>query len=155
MSHNCDSESCSSRRDLIKMGAAGLTWGLFGLSLPGSLFLREAYGLVPDATTQKYDAVIQIFYSGGPSQTDTWDPKSDPIATGYHSPNNVVPTISTGWTDIYGKPLWLTQHLTNIANLVNMDPIHYGVGIIRSMHHGNGSHTIAESYMNCFWQSPV
>jgi hypothetical protein len=137
------------------MGAAGLTWGFFGLSLPMKFFLQEAYGITPVAANQKYDAIIQIFYNGGPSQTDTLDPKADPNPTGYQSPNNIFPTLSVGTNDIYGKPFWLTTHFSQMAALVASDPASYGIGAIRSMTHGNGAHAIAESFMNCFWQSPV
>src|SRR5581483_6552513 len=161
--HDCNEKICTTRREMIKAGAAAATWGLFGLGLPQMLFMQEAYGFAPDPTTKKYDAVIQCFMTGGPSQTDTWDPKADPnpIAgaqpgqPGYVSPNNVFPTLSLGKNDIYGKPIWLTQNFTNLANLINSDPTNYGLGMIRSMHHGNGVHAIAESFMNCFWQSPV
>lgn len=155
MAHDCNDKICTSRREMVKAGLGMATWGLFGLSLPTTLFMREAYGVAPDPTTKKYDAIISCFMTGGPSQTDTWDPKSDPVASGYHSPNNVFPTLSLGKNDIYGKPIWLTNNLTNLANLVNSNPSAYGLGIIRSMHHGNGVHAIAESFMNCFWQSPV
>jgi hypothetical protein len=77
------------------------------------------------------------------------------VAGGYKSPNNVFPTLSLGKNDIYGKPIWLTNNFTKLANLVNTDPTNYGLGIMRSMHHGNGVHEIGQSYMNCFWQSPV
>src|SRR6185503_17505270 len=62
---------------------------------------------------------------------------------------------SLGKNDIYGKPIWLSSVFTNFANLVNTDPTSYGLGVIRSVHHGNGVHAIAEGFMNCFWQSPV
>ena len=72
-----------------------------------------------------YDAVISCFMTGGPSQTDTWDPKADPNPVagalpgqpGYVSKNNVFPTLSLGKNDIYGKPIWLTNNFTNLANL--------------------------------------
>ncbi len=153
----------ASRRDMIKAGAAAATWGLFGLSLPNLLFSQEALGAAPDLTTKKYDAVISCFMTGGPSQTDTWDPKADPSPVagatagqpGYVSKNNVFNTLSLGKNDIYGKPIWLSDVLRNLANLVNTDPASYGLGIVRSLHHGNGAHTVAEGFMNCFWQSPV
>src|SRR5690242_11607359 len=101
MAHDCNSGFCATRRDMIKMGAAGLTWGIFGMSLPNMLFMREAHGMQPDNTIQKYDAVIQIFYNGGPSQTDTWDPKPG-------SKNNVFNTIDSGAKDIYGNKMILS-----------------------------------------------
>jgi hypothetical protein len=136
---------CLDRRDLLKLGAAGLTWGLFGLSLPKILFLREAYGITPQAPL--YDAAIQIFYDGGPSQTDTWDPKPG-------SPNNVFPTIDLGANDKYGKPIKVSDQLPNITNLVQSDR-NIGLGLFRSMVHGNADHGTAQSYMNCFWEGAL
>ncbi|MEZ0228591.1 MAG: DUF1501 domain-containing protein [Planctomycetota bacterium] len=161
--HDCNDSICTSRREMIKAGAAAATWGMFGLSLPNMLFMQEARAAAPDLTTKKYDAVISCFMTGGPSQTDTWDPKADPnpIAgalpgqPGYVSKNNVFNTLSLGKNDIYGKPIWLSSVFTNFANLVNTDPTSYGLGVVRSLHHGNGVHAIAEGFMNCFWQSPV
>ncbi len=144
MAHDCDSGFCSSRRDLLKVGAAGLTWGMFGLSLPNMLFMREAYGLTPDPAIQKYDAIIQIFYDGGPSQTDSWDPKPG-------SANNVFPAIPTGANDIYGNPFRVSNVFPSIVGLLN-DPA-FGLGAVRSMVHGNGDHGTGQMYMNCFWGS--
>lgn len=146
MSHDDPTCGCS-RRDIMKLGAAGLTWGLFGLTLPRSIFLREAYGLAPDPAIQKYDAAIQIFFDGGPSQTDTWDPKPG-------SPNNVFPTINVGVSDIYGQNVLVADHFTNLVNLVQTDSA-IKLGIIRSMTHGNGDHATAQRWVNAFWQSPV
>jgi hypothetical protein len=132
---------------MIKMGAAGLTWGMFGLSLPTSIFLREAHGMVP--VNPFYDAAINIFYSGGPSHIDTWDPKPN-------SPNGkVFPAINVGVNDIYGNPIQVSNFFQPLVDLVNKSPTSYGIGIFRSMVHGNGNHQQAEQYMNCFWQSPV
>jgi len=142
MAHDCDSGFCASRRDLLKVGAAGLTWGMFGLTLPNALFMREAYGLTPDTTIQRYDAIIQIFYSGGPSQTDTWDPKPG-------SANNVFTTINSGAKDVYGNPIMLSNTFPGIVSLLN-DPA-FGLGVIRSLTHGNGNHGTAQEYMNNFW----
>ena len=143
MAHDCNSGACASRRDLLKIGAAGLTVGFFGLTLPNKLFLQEAYGITP--VNPLYDAVIQIHYDGGPSQTDTWDPKPG-------SANNVFGNeITLSANDIYGKPIKIAPHFTDIANLVNTAPTDYGLGIFRSMMHGNGDHGTAQMYMSSFW----
>src|SRR5271170_5304896 len=148
MAHDCGKGFCATRRDMIKAGLGGLTWGAFGMSLPNMLFMKEAMAdSIPiDPTIQKYDAMIQIFYNGGPSQTDTWDPKPG-------SPNNVFNTIDTGAKDIYGNKLLVAEHFPKIVGLLN-DPA-FGLGIVRGMNHGNGDHGTAEGYMNCFWQSPL
>jgi hypothetical protein len=140
-------ESCCSRRDLLKKSLTGAGLGFFGLGLVSRFFMEEAYGLVPDTTLQKYDACIHIWYAGGPSQTDTWDPKPG-------STSNIFPTINLGTNDIYGRPIYLTNLLPNIANLVMNDPA-IGLGIVRSMTHKNGAHGPASQWMASFWQSPV
>jgi hypothetical protein len=146
MAHDCDKGFCASRRDMIKMGLGGLTWGAFGLSLPNMLFQQRAFGLTPDPTIQKYDGFLQIFYQGGPSETDTWDPKPG-------SKNNIFNTIDTGAKDVYGNPMLVAQHFPGIVGLLN-DPA-FGLGIVRSMTHGNADHATAESYMNCYWGTPL
>src|SRR5947209_2095410 len=103
----------ATRRDFMKL----MGWGFFGLTLGHELFLREAYGVTP--VNPFFDACIQVFYEGGPSQTDTWDPKPG-------SPNNIVGTIGLGATDIYGKPIYVADHFTNLANLVQGDRSSYG-----------------------------
>ncbi len=145
MSH--DDCSCENRREFLKKGALGLTTGFFGLSMLTKFFLAEAYGITPDAATQKYDSVIQIFYDGGPSQTDTWDPKPGSL-------NNVFNTINLGAQDIYGRPMMISEVFPQLANAVMNDPA-IKLGVVRSMSHGNGDHDTAQSWMNCFWQSPV
>jgi hypothetical protein len=137
-----DTEDCC-RRTLLKAG----TLALLSLGLPGRFFAGEAFGLSPDPTQQKYDSVIQVFMTGGPSQTDTWDPKPG-------SPNNIFNTIDVGAKDIYGAPIKVAQHFPNLVNLLHNGP-QYGLGILRSVVHGNGSHDFAQMFMNCFWQSPV
>jgi hypothetical protein len=139
---SCDSD----RRSFLKK-TLGFTGGLFGMSLLNRFFMEEAYGITPDAGTQLYDACIQIFYSGGPSQTDTWDPKPGSV-------NNYFPTISLGTNDIYGRGINLSDVFQNISNLVQNDSA-IDLGIVRSMTHGNGSHSDAQRWMNCYWQSPV
>ena len=95
----------ATRRDFMKL----MGWGFFGLTLGHELFLREAYGVTP--VNPFFDACIQVFYEGGPSQTDTWDPKPG-------SPNNIVGTIGLGATDIYGKPIYVDQGDLRIQGVV-------------------------------------
>ena len=143
MSRDC----CDTRRSFLKR-ALGLGASAVGLNLVSALHAREAYGITPNPGTQRYDAVIQIFYSGAPSQTDTWDP-ADPGST-----SNYFNTINLGVNDIYGQPFRISEVFPNLANLVMNDPA-VGLGAVRSMTHGNGSHESAQEWMNCFWQSPV
>jgi hypothetical protein len=134
---------CRERRDFLKQGA----FGLLGMGLASQFFLRDAYGITPDLNAKKYDACLQIFYSGGPSQTDTWDPKPN-------STSNAFNTINLGVNDIYGSPVHISDVFPDLANLAMNDPA-VGLGMVRSMSHGNGSHSSAQQWMNCMWQSPV
>lgn len=138
----------TSRRGFFKrLGAAGVTTGLFGMGLAPHFLMQEALGVTPDAATKKFDSVIHIFYEGGPSQTDTWDPKPGSL-------NNVFTTINLGAADIYGKPIHVAQHFSELSTLVLSDPA-VKLGLIRSMSHGNGDHVTAQKWTHCFWQSPV
>lgn len=145
MSHDCDEGTC--RRDFLKKGALGLTYGFFGLSVLSRFFLEEAYGITPDPTYQKYDAVIQIFYAGGPPQIDTFDAKPG-------SANMLYKPIDIGVNDIYGKKIYLTDQVSKIATAVTSDPA-IKMGLVRSLHHISGDHDMASRFMHCFWQSPV
>jgi hypothetical protein len=144
---SCNDKICSTRRDLMKLGLGGLTWGAFGFSLPNFLFMKEATASVAtDPTIQRYDAMIQIFFRGGPSQSDTWDvPKG--------SKNQVFNTIDTGAKDVYNNPMYISEVFPGIASLLN-DPA-FGLGVVRSLNHGNGDHGTAEEMMNCWWGVPA
>ena len=140
-------EDCCNRRELLKKSGLSLLGGAFGLSYLNLLFMEEARAITPDPATKLYDAVIQVFFDGGPSQTDTWDPKPGSL-------NNVFPTINLGVQDIYGRPFQISNVFPNLANLVMNDPA-IKLGAVRSMSHRNGDHDTAQQWMNCFWQSPV
>lgn len=142
-----DHDDCCRRREFLKKSGLSLVGGMFGLSYLNMLYMQEAHAITPDPATKLYDAVIQIFYDGGPSQTDNWDPKPG-------STSNVFPTINLGVQDIYGKPMHVTDVFPNLANLVQSDPA-VSLGVVRSMSHNNGDHDTAQIWMNCFWQSPV
>ena len=150
-----DRNDAISRRDILKTGATAATWGVLGLGLPKILFSRSAFGAAPqvDPSLKKYDAVIQCYMTGGPSQTDTWDPKPG-------TKNNIFDTFAlrdaqgTQARDIYGNPIELTVNLQKLGALVEQDPS-IRLGIVRSMNHGIGAHPLAQGLMNCYWQSPV
>ena len=136
-----------SRRELMKLGLAGLGSGVFGLSfLSGcaDTLTSETTETVITPTNAFYDAVIQIFYGGGPSQTDTFDPKPGSV-------NNVFPTINLGVNDKYGQPIHLGNVLPKIAGVVQNGTA--GLGIVRSLVHANGDHDAAELAMQSFWRT--
>jgi hypothetical protein len=53
--------------------------------------------------------------------------------------------------DNYGNPFRVSNVFTSIVGLLN-DPA-FGLGVVRSMVHGNGDHGTGQMYMNCFWGS--
>jgi len=67
VTRNCEG---TSRRDFIRVGAAGM----LGLTLADLLRLKAQGQTAPEA---KAKSVIQLWMSGGPTQTDTFDPKPD------------------------------------------------------------------------------
>jgi hypothetical protein len=131
---------CQSRRTFLKT----MGFGVFGLTLGHRLFLGEALGVTP--TNPFYDAMIQIFYEGGPSQTDTWDPKPG-------SKNNIFNTIAINGNDIYGKQIVVAEHFPNVTAL--LQDKNFGLALFRGMSHGNGEHQTSQEYMNCFWGTQV
>jgi len=136
---------CDRRDFLKKVAQAGLALGAFGLSVERQAFMREAYGIQPEGAL--YDATLTVFMNGGPSQTDTFDPKPG-------SPNNVFGTINLGINDVYGQPVRISNVFPTLADKVQNDPA-VGLGLVRSMTHGNGAHESAQRYMNSFWEGPL
>jgi hypothetical protein len=135
----CDED----RRDFLrKVGQTGVALGFAGLSLSNDLFVQEAFGEVA-RTNPYFDSVIQIFFRGGPSQTDTWDPKPG-------SNNNYFNTIDTGALDKYGDPMLISDVFPTLVNAVQNDP-NVGLGLVRSMDHNSNSHGNGQLYMNTFW----
>src|SRR5215470_4732788 len=60
------------RRDFIKVGALGF----LGIHLAQSLQLEAAMAASDDKPAGKAKSCILVFLEGGPSQIDTWDPKT-------------------------------------------------------------------------------
>jgi Protein of unknown function (DUF1501) len=130
------------RRGFLKrLGQAGIGLGVMGLSLESRLFMEQAHGVTP--TGAHYDACLQIFFPGGPSQTDTFDPKPG-------SRNNVFSPINLGVKDVYNEDFLVTDLLSGLANLVQSDP-DVGLGAIRSMTHGDNNHQEARETMFNYW----
>ncbi|RMG17441.1 MAG: DUF1501 domain-containing protein [Planctomycetota bacterium] len=143
MTHiNCGCDE--KRRDFLKkVGKSGLALGFMGLSMQSDIFVQRAFGEVPRKNAL-YDCALQIFFSGGPSQTDTWDPKPGENVNQFN-------TINLGVNDKYGNPIQISEVFPNLANLV-MNDANVGLGLLRSMSHGSNSHGNGQQYMNCFWK---
>jgi uncharacterized protein (DUF1501 family) len=111
------------RRDLLKVGALGLT----GLSLSK---LLAAHARAAEAgLTPLADSCVLIFLNGGPSHLDMWDPKPDQ-SDGIRGEFQTIDTSLPGYR--------MGEHLPQLARHMHR------ATVIRSMHHGvNNSHAAA------------
>ncbi|MCA9118204.1 MAG: DUF1501 domain-containing protein [Planctomycetaceae bacterium] len=107
-----------SRRGLIQAGIGGL----FGLSMPQLLRLRQAAaaGNSPSSTS-----VIFVELAGGPTQHETYDPKPAAPAE-YRGP---LGTVATKLSGVHFSELM--QQQAAVADKL---------AVIRSIHHNSGSH---------------
>ena len=116
------------RRNLLKLSAAGV----IGYSMSGWL---EVLAKQTIQIPQRHKSCILLWMSGGPSQTDTFDPKPGHPNGG---PFRAIPTTVPG--------IRIAEHLPYLAG--QMDDI----AIIRSMRtqegdHGRGSHLFRTGYL--------
>jgi hypothetical protein len=139
------------RRDLLKAGLGAFGWGMLGLpfvnckgggSNSGSREVKET----AVRNNPFYDSVVWVFAFGGPSQTDTFDPK--PTSTSNLFAFN---TINLGVTDKYGNPMLVGEMLPKISSLVTSAAA--GLGIVRSVYHTNGDHDGAQLCSQAFWET--
>ena len=112
--------SRQSRRSFLRIGSLGLG----GLSLPGLLHAAEGPGKESIAKDQ---SVILLFLHGGPSQTETFDPKMSAPA-GVRSATGEVKTSIPGVT--FGSSF---PKLAKLADQLT---------VVRSFASGNGNHDI-------------
>ncbi|MEI7701585.1 MAG: DUF1501 domain-containing protein, partial [Planctomycetia bacterium] len=108
------------RRQLAQTAATAVTWGLLP-RLSGAM----------DAAKRSAPAIkscIFIFYYGGPSHLETWDPKPGAPGTvrGEFRP---IPTTVPG--------LQIGEHLPHMSQVM------HHCAVIRSMHHSNRLHDSA------------
>ncbi len=131
VSLNCERVS---RRSLLQSGALGLGGLLLGHRLcsaaPPATSATATAGSA--AREPKAKAVIQIWLSGGPPHTDTFDPKPD-AGSDYTGPLN-------GYLETNVKGIRIGQLLPELAKVADK------YSIIRSMTHGQNGHETA-SYM--------
>jgi hypothetical protein len=110
----CDANLGTSRRAILRAGAAGL----FGLSLPTMLRLRDAAANESSAKAAgarvaapgwgRAKSVILVYLQGGPSHIDLWDPKEN-------VPDNVRSTFKSIPTRLPG--VQFTENLPKLAGL--------------------------------------
>jgi hypothetical protein len=111
------------RRRLLKFGSGGY----LGLNL-GGLWRAQAAGPVPAVAVKPVRACILVFYYGGPSHLDTYDPK--PAA-----PAEVRGEFKPIATSVPG--LHVCEHLPRMAKLMHK------VALVRSVHHAARLHDSA------------
>jgi len=135
-----------SRRAMLQRGAAGLGGLLLGQQLCWAAAPKRAAAPKPDAAAPEPDAdassaprrkatakaVIQIWLSGGPSHTDTFDPKPD---SGKDYTGPLDHPIETNV-----KGIRICELLPELAKVADK------YSIIRSMTHGQNGHETA-AYM--------
>jgi hypothetical protein len=136
------------RRDLLKTSAKGVFLGACGMTLADKIFMQQALA-GQDLVDPWYDGLLYVFFRGGPSQTDTWDPKPGSI-----NQNPAFNTINLGVNDAYNNPINIGDVFPNIANHVMNDPM-VSLGLVRSMDHGSNNHGNGQMMMGSFWQGQL
>jgi len=128
-----DRVSRPSRRGFLRVGAIGS----LGLTLPHFLQARaaaeETAGAKTRAQSPRAKAVIQLWMNGGPSQTDTFDPK---------------PKAGPDYCGPYRKPIATNVEGVEIGEMLPLlakEADKYAV--IRSMTHGENGHETASYIM--------
>jgi hypothetical protein len=120
-----------SRRDLLKLSAAGLLGG----SLSGWLPVLAAQAAEARA---RHKACILLWMDGGPSHKDTFDLKPGTANAGPFRP---IATSAAG--------VQISEHFPRLARLM-----HHGA-IIRSMSTGEGAHGRARYYLHTGYKEGV
>ena len=112
--------SCG-RRDFLRVGSLSC----LGISLSHYLQLKHAIGAETVEANQKAQSCILLWLNGGPSQVDTWDPKS----------NSSFKSIGT---NVLGTQI--SELLPRTANQMHR------LSIVRSMSTPENNHGVAHHY---------
>ncbi len=116
-----DSRCRLGRRDFLKVGSLALG----GLSLPGLLAARTRASQGGRPVHDK--SVIFLFLHGGPSQTETFDPKM---------------TAPTGICSVTGEVATSLSGVTFGSTFQKLAPLANRLAIVRSFQTGDGNHDI-------------
>src|SRR4249920_941050 len=119
----CDSHLRPTRRDLLRVGGAGM----LGLSL-GSLLKLQSVQAAGTATPTaiagggpgwgKAKSIIMVYMQGGPSHLDLWDPKPDApenIRSTFKNIGTKIPGVS--FTEILPKLAQINDRFTMIRSM--------------------------------------
>jgi hypothetical protein len=128
---NCNPLPGLSRRDFVKLSAAGV----LGASTSGWLDILAARAAQSGA---KHKAFILLWMDGGPSHKDTFDLKPGTANAGEFRP---IPTSVQG--------VQISEHFPKLARLMQ-----HGA-ILRSMSTGEGSHGRAKYYLHTGYKEGV
>ena len=113
----CDRELGVTRRDLLRVGGAGM----LGLSLGGMFQLRAAAEKAKHAGGPgwgKAKNVIMLYLQGGPSHLDLWDPKEN-VPDNVKSAFRTIPTKLPGvkFTELLPKFADVNDKVTMIRSM--------------------------------------
>ena len=120
-----------SRRMLLRAGAISA----LGMNLPGLLHARS--GAEPNRKGGRAKSCILLFATGGPAQQETFDPKPD-AGTGVAGEFQAIRTSVPG--------THICEHLPMMARQAHR------YAIIRSTHHGSGTHGVGVHYNMTGWK---
>ncbi len=125
--------NCCSRRNFLKVGVLGAAGGL---SMVDWLAVRAQAAREGRTRVASADAVVLIWFGGGPSHLDTFDPKPGAPAE-IRGPFKAIPTSVPG--------IQLCEHLPRMAKIMDK------VALIRSVStaiadHGQGSQLMQTGY---------
>jgi hypothetical protein len=127
MARDCENFS---RRDMLKIGSAGL----LGLTLPQLLKFESEARAEPAATgsTHRANSVIMIWLSGGPATIDMWDIRPN-APEGIRGEFREIPTSADG--------IRICEHLPQMARVMDR------CTVVRSLAHTIPSHGPATVFM--------
>jgi hypothetical protein len=118
-----DAATLLTRRQLVQVTASGY----LGLNL-GGLWQAQAAGPAPAPAAKPLRACILVFYYGGPSQLDTFDPKPDAPAE-VRGEFGAIPTTVPGTR--------VCEHLPRLARLMHK------IALVRTVTHAARLHDSA------------
>lgn len=119
----CDSNHRMNRRELLRIGSLGLG----GLSLASLLGVKAAAGSFDSSGPLRDKSVIFLFQQGGPSQHETFDPKTE-------APSGIRTVTGVTQTSVPG--VWFGDTLEQLSALAHK------LTVVRSFQTNNAGHNI-------------